>query len=405
MSDKLKIKIKPLAFMDLLAFKNLIPKRKKMFENASAACPEAKPVVNELARRLHPIRQYMTIEEVVDETPDVRSFKLKADPARQTSELAIFRAGQYLSVKLNVGDEHITRPYSIASSPEESQKGYYRLTIKRAAFATDYLWENWKAGIKVETSGPEGQFYYTRLRDMPHIVGIAGGSGITPFLSMMSDFEDKGWPVDFTLFYGCNCAGDIVCRKQIDKLEKNSRGKFKVVYIMAKEEPEENMEKGFITAELIKKYVQPELCSFFICGPQAMYTFINKELDQFSLPIKQMRYEVFGEAKNVAAMEGYPQNVPDSFTIETIYRGEKKKIPAFSRESVLVAMERAGFAPPSKCRSGQCGFCRTRLISGDVYVPSSSDDRRSADKKFRIIHACSSYPLSDLTIEVPHDEV
>jgi ferredoxin-NADP reductase len=405
MSDKLKIKIKPLAFMDLLAFKNLIPKRKKMFENASVVCPEAKPVVNELARRLHPIRQYMTIAEVIDETPDVKSFKLKADIARQTSELAVFRAGQYLSVKLNVEDEHITRPYSIASSPKEAQEGYYRLTIKRAAFATDYLWGNWKIGAQIETSGPEGQFYYTRLRDMPHIVGIAGGSGITPFLSMMSDFEDKGWLVNFTLFYGCNCAGDIVCRKQIDQIAENSKGKLKVVYIMAKEEPEENMEKGFITAELIKKYVQPELCSFFICGPQAMYTFINKELAQFSLPLKQLRYEVFGEAKNVAAMEDYPQNVPDSFTIKAVYREETKKIPAFSRESVLVAMERAGFAPPSKCRSGQCAFCRTRLISGDVYVPSSSDDRRNADKKFGIIHACSSYPLSDLVIEVPHDEV
>jgi ferredoxin-NADP reductase len=405
MSDKLKIKIKPLAFMDLLAFKNLIPKRKKMFENASNVCPEAKPAANELARRLHPIRQYMTIEEIVDETPDVKSFKLKADPAQSTNELAIFRAGQYLSVKLNVEGTHITRPYSIASSPKESQDGFYKLTIKRAAFATDYLWEHWKVGEKIETSGPEGQFYYTRLRDMPHIVAIAGGSGITPFLSMMSDFEDKGWPVYFTLFYGCNCVGDIVCRTQIDKLEKNSKGKLKIVYIIAKEEPEGNMEKGFITSELIKKYVAPELCSFFICGPQAMYTFINKELGQFSLPIKQLRYEVFGEAKNVATMEGYPQNVPDSFTIEAVYRGETKKIPALSRESVLVALERAGFAPPSKCRSGQCGFCRTRLISGDVFVPVSSDDRRAADKKFGIIHACSSYPLSDLTIEVPHDEV
>lgn len=405
MADKIKIKIKPLAFMDLLAFKNLIPKRKKMFESASAARPEEKPAVNVLAKQLHPVRQYMTIEEVIDKTPDVKSFKLITDPSCGTEQLAYFRAGQYLSVKLDVDGTKITRPYSIASSPKESLEGYYILTIKRAAFATDYLWEHWKAGAKVETSGPEGQFYYTKLRDMPHLVGIAGGSGITPFLSMIKDFEDKNWPAAFTLFYGCNCAGDIVCREQLDKIAKNSGGKFKAVYIIAKEEPEEGMEKGFITAELIAKYVKPEMCSFFICGPQAMYTFINKELGKFSLPTKQLRYEVFGEAKNVAIMEGYPKDVPESFTINAKYRGEMKKIPALAKESVLVAMERTGFAPPSKCRSGQCGFCRTRLIKGDVYVPDTSDDRRAADKKFGIIHACSSYPLSDLTIEVPYDEV
>ncbi len=405
MSDKLKIKIKPLAFMDLLAFKNLVPKRKKMFDNASSAKPEEKPVVNVLAKRLHPIRQYMTIEEVKDVAPDVKSFKLKADASKGTNELAMFRAGQYLSVKLNIEEERLTRPYSIASSPKDSLEGYYTLTIKHAAFATDYLWENWKAGAKIETSGPEGQFYYSALRDMEHIAAIAGGSGITPFLSMISDFNDKGWPVKFTLFYGCNTIADIVERKKLDLIAESSGGKFKAVFVIAKEKCEEGMETGFITAELIKKYIKPEECSFFICGPQAMYTFINKELSAFSLPKKQLRYEVFGESKNVAIMDGYPKDVAESFSINAKYRGEMIHITAISRESVLVAMERAGFAPPSKCRSGQCGFCRTRLISGDVYIPAENDDRRAADKKFGVIHACSSYPLSDLTIEVPYDEV
>lgn len=405
MADKIKIKIKPLAFMDLLAFKKLIPKRKQIFQNASAARPNAKPAANELAGRLHPVRQYLTIAEIKDEAYDVKSFKLTADQSSGTNELAMFRAGQYLSVKLDIEGEHITRPYSISSSPKDSLDGFYTLTIKHAAFATDYLWKNWKSGVKIETSGPEGQFYYSSLRDMQHIVAIAGGSGITPFISMISDFEDKGWPADFTLFYGCNNISDIINRKQLDIIAKSSGGKFRAVYVIAKDMPEEGMEKGFITAGLIKKYVEPEKCSFFICGPQAMYTFISKELSAFSLPIKQLRYEVFGEAKNVAIMEGYPKDMPEIFTIEAKYRGEIRKITAFSRESVLVAMERAHFAPPSKCRSGQCGFCRTRLINGDVFIPAETDERRAADKKFGIIHACSSYPLSDLTIEVPYDEI
>ena len=78
-----------------------------------------------------------------------------------------------------------------------------------------------------------------------------------------------------------------------------------------------------------------------------------------------------------------------------------KEVPALVTESLIIAMERAKLAPPSKCRSGECGFCRSLLISGDVYINPISDWRRAADKKFGYIHPCSSYPLSDIEIKVP----
>jgi ferredoxin-NADP reductase len=257
MADKLKVKIKPLALMDLLAFKNLIPKRKKMFAAASAAQPDAKPPANVLAKRLDPVRQYLTVAEVIEETPHVRSFKLIPDPERG-GDLAVFRAGQYLSVKLDIDGEHITRPYSIASSPKDALDGYYTLIVKRAAFATDYIWERWTPGAAVETSGPEGTFYYTHLRDLSHLAGIAGGSGITPFISMLRDFRDKNWPVDFTLFYGCNGTRDIVRRAELDALAGDSGGKLNVVYVIAGGPAEPGMETGFITKELLGRY--KDLC-------------------------------------------------------------------------------------------------------------------------------------------------
>jgi len=78
-----------------------------------------------------------------------------------------------------------------------------------------------------------------------------------------------------------------------------------------------------------------------------------------------------------------------------------KEIPALSTESILVAMELANLAPPSKCRSGECGFCRSLITSGDVYVSSFSDWRRAADKNFNYFHPCASYPISKLKIKVP----
>ncbi len=67
-------------------------------------------------------------------------------------------------------------------------------------------------------------------------------------------------------------------------------------------------------------------------------------------------------------------------------------------ESLLWAMEAAGIRAPSHCRSGECGWCHSKLVTGDVYVPADADGRRLADVKFNWIHPCVSYPLSDVEI-------
>ena len=81
-------------------------------------------------------------------------------------------------------------------------------------------------------------------------------------------------------------------------------------------------------------------------------------------------------------------------------RGEEYVTECKSSQSLLDAMEKAGIRVPSDCRSGICGWCHSRLVSGEVYVPAKADGRRLADKKFGWIHPCSSYPLSDIEIEV-----
>ena len=115
---------------DLFAFTKLVPNRKKRFEKASSE-PITTDAINELARRLHPERQHLVISEIKEETKSTKTFKLVPDPDSETKEVAYFRAGQYLSLKVDVNGVKITRPYSISSSPSESLKGYYDLTIKK----------------------------------------------------------------------------------------------------------------------------------------------------------------------------------------------------------------------------------------------------------------------------------
>ena len=75
---------------------------------------------------------------------------------------------------------------------------------------------------------------------------------------------------------------------------------------------------------------------------------------------------------------------------------EEKQIPLRADEPILTAVERAGISAPSRCRSGECGWCHSKLVKGKVYVPKDADGRRAADEKYGWIHPCVSFPLSDI---------
>ena len=108
-----------------------------------------------------------------------------------------------------------------------------------------------------------------------------------------------------------------------------------------------------------------------------------------------------GEVKGVASHPGFPPGLDQTYQLRVHVGGLDVQIPARAAETVLVAMERADLAPPAECRSGECGFCRSELVSGRVYVLPESDRRRAADRERGYIHPCSAYPVTDLEMRVP----
>ena len=391
---------------DLFAFTKLLPERKKRIERASSEPIREDPIMD-LAWKLHPKRQYLIIDSINEETKSTKTFKLVPDPDSETKELAYFRPGQYLSLKVELEGVRITRPYSIASSPKDSLKGFYELTIRKEenGFLTHYIWDNWKVGMKVESSGPEGFFYYEKLRDSTQIVGIAGGSGITPFRSMAKAIIEGTIDVKLTLLYGSSKEDDIIFYNELKEMERVNPSKLKIVHVLSCDVVLlEGCERGFITKEIIEKYCDANASTFFICGPQIMYNFVQAELKKLNLPVKQIRREAFGEVKDILTLPDFPKEVAEKIFKVKVHIGDlTKEIPAIATESVLVALERANLNPPSTCRSGECGFCRSLLIDGDVYINPVSDWRKGADKKYNYFHPCASYPISDLEIKIPRD--
>ena len=135
-----------------------------------------------------------------------------------------------------------------------------------------------------------------------------------------------------------------------------------------------------------------------------MYDFVDKEMERLNIPPRRIRKEAYGEIKDILEHPGFPQELAEkTFKLKVKMGSTVKEIPAIATESILVALERAHLAPPSKCRSGECGFCRSLLITGNIFVSTKCDGRRAADKKFNFFHPCSSYPVSNLEIDVPRD--
>lgn len=393
-------------FKDIKGPKKIVETRKMKIQNASPK-PVTRDPINELANKIHPDKVYLTIDSVKNTTPTSKTFRFVKSNIKDAKELPIFQAGQYISFKFQIGKSWVTRPFSISSAPYEvldNEKPYVEVSIrkKEGGFVTEYIWDNWKVGTKVTASMAHGQFYYEPLRDAKTIVALAGGSGVTPFHSMAREICNGKLNAKLTLIYGSNFVNEFMYYDEFKRLESENPEKFKFVPVLSGDETSWNGESGFITKELIKKHVDINNSSFFICGPQVMYKFVEKELSALEISRKRIRREVFGEVADIYSVSDFPQSAKNKKYNIKVHIGKKiVEIEGDSSESVLVALERNGIKNDSHCRSGECGFCRSLLLKGEVFVSPENDGRREADKLYGYFHPCSSYPISDLEIKIP----
>ena len=395
--------------------------RLQAFEKASAV-PVARDPIREAVQERHPDMTEMVVTEIRPASPTSKTIRFARTDGKK---MPIFYAGQYVSIALPIGSpiensagssgngpDHVPnvtgrivcRPYSISSAPYEAraeEEPFIEITVRNSGkdgFAAEYLCNGLKAGDHLLGSIGHGQFYYEPLRDSKKIVALAGGAGITPFASMAKEIAHGTMDAELTLLYGSVSADDIVLKEELEQIDCP---RVKIVHVLSGDNPGWKGEKGFLDAELIRRYA-PEDASFFICGPQAMYRFLREELKKLNIPARRIRYEVFGQARDVTALPGYPAEKKDDVYTLTVRRGiHEDQIPARACESLVTACERAGIILLTDCRSGECGFCRTKVISGEYYVSPENDGRRAADKDFNYIHACAAYPLSDMTIKIP----
>ena len=369
------------------------------FAQASSTPVRTDPI-GDVAREWHPGKLDMVVTEIRAASKTAKTVRFEKVGG---GKLPPFYAGQFMVVDFPIGDSLISRPYSISSAPWQArqEKGFVEITVRRSrgdGFICDHINDNVKVGDTFRCLIGCGQFYYEPLRDARHVVALAGGVGITPFAAMAREVAHGTLDMDLTILYGSVASDDITLRDELAALEGEH---VHIVHVLSGDEPDWQGERGFLTAELIRKYSAPDT-TYFICGPQVMYRFLREELKKLDIPQRRVRFEVFGQAKDITAFPGYPQEVKDKTFHLTVRRGiHEDVIPARATESIVVALERAGIRIETGCRSGECGFCRTKVLKGSVYVCPENDGRRAADKDFNYVHACAAYPTSDLIIKIP----
>lgn len=397
-----------LKIINRFRFLKLNKKRQQVIDQAPATPVNPGYPVAKLARKLHPQVQHVKISAIKEWDSDYKTFTLVPDKDQGTTSLAFFQAGAYISIRLNINGATLTRPYSLSSSPRQALAGKYQITVKRVpnGLASNYLLDHCSVGTKLNVSGPLGNFTYLPIRDAHTVIGLAGGSGITPFYSLAQAIADGDEDCRLILLYGSRTVEDILFHQEFAALEKKS-DRIRVVNVLSDEE-RDGYEHGFISADLIQKYApKGEEYSIFMCGPKGMYNFMHKELKKLNLEQKWIRQEVQGEAHDPNDFSDYSDqsNVPATVKITVDINGEQHTISASSQQTILQSLEKNGIAAPAHCRSGECGWCHSHLTSGKVFCPISMDHRRAADKEFHYIYLCCTYPLSDLTIQVPKPEM
>ena len=346
----------------------------------------------EVTDRYHPDAVDLIVSDIFEETADSKTIRLTP----KDGYLPPFQAGQYINVFAEVNGIRTSRPYSISSSPR--QRAYYDITVARVAggFFSNYLLDSLVRGMKLKSTAPSGNFYFNPLFHSKKSVFIAGGSGVTPFMSMIREICDSGLDREIILLYGNRNEENIIFHDELLSLSSRNDN-FTYIPVLS-EAPEDYCGiKGFIDDKCIRENVAHiDDHTYYICGPGAMYEFCLPQIESLNIPAKKIRKEMFSSSDNITREAGWPAEISGEAEFEVAVQG-RKTIKAKSGETLLTSLERAGIVVPVSCRSGECSLCRVKLVSGKVFQPRGVR-LREADAKFGYVHSCKCYPLENLEI-------
>jgi ferredoxin-NADP reductase len=302
------------------------------------------------------------VKGVVEETADTKSFVL--DVPEDLQDIFGYRPGQFCTFRVRLGEDELLRCYSMSSAPETDPD--LTVTVKRVpgGAVSNWLLDNVAEGDQLELTKPAGVFC-PKEGGRP-IIGFAGGSGVTPVMSIAkSVLASAERPM--RMLYANRDRGSVIFDEQLRRMEATHEGRLTVRQHL-------DADGGYLSPEDITGFVGDQTdADFYICGPGPFMDLVEHALLGLGVDPDRISIERFlnagqpvpgsGDAADAAAADAEAaSDVPESITV--ILKRKKHTIAYQPGDTVLEAARRGGLSAPFSCEAGNCATCMALLKSG-----------------------------------------
>jgi len=334
----------------------------------------------------------LTVRDVIVETPDARSIVFDHPEGRWT-----YLPGQFLTLRIPGPDgTSFARCYSLASAP--GVDSFLKVTVKRVdgGYASNWICDEVKPGQTIEVLPPTGAFTPTRCTD--RLLLFAGGSGITPMMSIIKSTlaQDHGAVV---LIYANRDETSVIFAEELRELGRRASDRLQVIHLL--ESVQGRLSQAQLAA-LVRPYAASQ--ANFVCGPAPFMNAVVDALHSNGVARERIVVEKF------RSLEGDPFAAPrapaeteegDTTTAVVTLDGVTHELHWPQNTALLDVMLDAGLDAPYSCREGACSACACRVQSGRVEM-LRNEVLEEEDLAEGMVLGCQAVPRSD-RVELTYD--
>jgi ring-1,2-phenylacetyl-CoA epoxidase subunit PaaE len=315
----------------------------------------------------------LRVADVRRETEDSVSIAL-AVPAAQIDAFR-FQAGQFVTLRTKINDEEVRRAYSIHIAPEQFDETHQiRVGVKRVQGGKFSSWANaaLRVGDEIDVLPPDGRFTVPiDPARRKRYVAFAGGSGITPILSLMETILRTEPDAQFTLVYGNRTVSSIMFSEAIEDLKNRFLNRVCVVHVLSDEIQESPLLSGLLNQEKCNALLETlipvaDIDCALICGPEPMMDAAETALLAAGLAKEKILIERFGVPMPASAPMKASPHGQSATKLTIVADGKQRTVPLLEGQAVLDAGLAAGIPLPYACKAGVCCSCKAKLLHGKV---------------------------------------
>jgi ring-1,2-phenylacetyl-CoA epoxidase subunit PaaE len=347
----------------------------------------------------HPLR----VRSIEDDTQEAKIVSFAVPP--ELRETFGFTQGQYLTLRHTIDGQDLRRSYSICAGVDDGELRVGVRKVQGGAFS-NWIHSRLQVGDTLQVMAPQGRFFVPiQPEARRHFLGIAGGSGITPILSIMKTVLAREPHSRFTLIYGNRRLQSTMFKEEIEDLKNRFMTRVNLQHVFSDEQTDAPINSGVMNREKISEFLQVliparSIDHAFICGPFQMNDEAEAALRAAGVAEERIHIERFGVAPGSPATGGavVHQALPgdaDGAKVTIIRDGLSREI-TFQKDqpSILDCASAAGLEMPFSCTSGVCGTCRAKVLVGEVRMERNfALDKQEVANGF--VLCCQAHPLTD----------